>query len=250
MDEFVKKIIEETFKSKKQQRLFFAKANDKKLSKKERNKWSKWAKEFSDDTDYDKIPEVAETDVDEIVDDKGNILRKKTPEIKDTKGGKIKTTTDKASKTAYGQMGVTTTFGLPITGLRYGYYAESDLSKGLGADDTILKGADYDDAEEVFKDELGLKNDAEREERMGQLGYSEKLPDDEVYLIENPKQFVKDYVESIIKGKSVDHEIVEKETEDSEVNPIILRQIQSLKHTMEKNNISAKQILNLLKKDE
>jgi hypothetical protein len=42
MDKYIKNIIEETFKSKKQQRLFFAKANDKSLSKKERFKVGKY----------------------------------------------------------------------------------------------------------------------------------------------------------------------------------------------------------------
>jgi hypothetical protein len=57
MDKYIKNIIEETFKSKKQQRLFFAKANDKSLSKKERLKWENMAKEFSDDTNYKKLPD-------------------------------------------------------------------------------------------------------------------------------------------------------------------------------------------------
>ena len=52
MDKYIKNIIEETFKSKKQQRLFFAKANDESLSKKERLKWKNMANEFSDDTNY------------------------------------------------------------------------------------------------------------------------------------------------------------------------------------------------------
>jgi len=78
MDKYIKNIIEETFASKKQQRFFYAKANDKSTSKKERNKWSKWAKEYSDDTDFEKIPEKVETEVDEIVDEKGNIARRKT----------------------------------------------------------------------------------------------------------------------------------------------------------------------------
>ena len=48
MNDFLKQVIEEKFASKKQQRYFYAKANDKTLSKKEREKWSKMAGEFSD----------------------------------------------------------------------------------------------------------------------------------------------------------------------------------------------------------
>jgi len=75
MDKYVKNIIEETFASKKQQRFFYAKASDKSLTKKERNKWSKWAKEYSSDTDFEKIPEKAESEIEEVVDEKTLILR-------------------------------------------------------------------------------------------------------------------------------------------------------------------------------
>ena len=50
MNNFIKQVIEEKFASKAQQRFFYAKANEKGKPKKEKKKWSKWAKEFSDDT--------------------------------------------------------------------------------------------------------------------------------------------------------------------------------------------------------
>ena len=49
--------IDEKFKSKSQQKLFFAKCNDKSLSKKEQNKWCKMADEFTKDTNFAKLPE-------------------------------------------------------------------------------------------------------------------------------------------------------------------------------------------------
>jgi hypothetical protein len=49
--------IGEKFKSKSQQKLFFAKCNDKTLSKKEQNKWCKMADEFAKDTNFAKLPE-------------------------------------------------------------------------------------------------------------------------------------------------------------------------------------------------
>lgn len=49
--------LNEEFESKAQQRYFYAKANDKSLSKSERNKWKKWAEEYSDETDFSEIPE-------------------------------------------------------------------------------------------------------------------------------------------------------------------------------------------------
>ena len=252
MDEFVKKVIEETFASKKQQRLFYAKANDESLPKKERKKWSKWAKEFSSETDFDKIPDEVkevdlETDIDEIVDEKGNIKRKKTPENKDTEGGysvkKVGTITDKAAKTAHGSMGKTTTFGVGHTSLRY--WAESDMSKSLGYDDTMGKDLPYDDAEDHFEDDLGM-TEPEAKERIAQIGYDEKLPDDKVRLIENPKTFMRDYVESVLKSRTKPNDILDsKDSDDKNVNPIIKRQIKSLKNTLTKNNLTLKDVKNL-----
>ena len=87
MNNFIKQVIEEKFASKSQQKFFFAKANEKGASKKEKKKWSKMAQEFSDKTDYSKLPnkkdEVDElqsdTEFNEIVDKNGNIMRSKKP---------------------------------------------------------------------------------------------------------------------------------------------------------------------------
>ena len=49
--------LAEKFKSKSQQKLFFAKCTDKSLSKKEQNKWCKMADEFAKDTNFAKLPE-------------------------------------------------------------------------------------------------------------------------------------------------------------------------------------------------
>lgn len=47
----------EAFKSKAQQKYFFAKAGDKDASAKNRAEWKKRAKEFSDKTDFDSLPD-------------------------------------------------------------------------------------------------------------------------------------------------------------------------------------------------
>lgn len=246
MDEFIKNIIEETFASKKQQRYFYAKANDKSLSKKERNKWSKWAKEFSSKTDFEEIPDVAETEVDEIVDKNGNIARKKVPLTKGSKGS-TKKTTDQVVKTAAGSMG---THGVHGTHTSLRYWAESDMSKALGYKDTLGNDEDMKDAEKYFEKELGM-NDKEAEERLTSYGYDEKLKDDKVRLIENPKKFINDYVESVLARKTSSDELVAKDQNediDKDLNPIVKKQIQSLKNTMSKNNISLNDIVKLLKK--
>lgn len=57
MNNFIKNIIEEKFQSKSQQNYFYYKANKKDSPKKERDKWSKMAKEFSSKTNFKKLPE-------------------------------------------------------------------------------------------------------------------------------------------------------------------------------------------------
>ena len=80
MNQFIKQVIEEKFVSKKQHKFFFAKANEKGVSKKEKKKWGEWAKEFSDKTDFKKLPEKVEkeTEMDEIVASK---MRENSPPI-------------------------------------------------------------------------------------------------------------------------------------------------------------------------
>lgn len=247
MDNYIKSIIEEKFASKKQQRYFYAKASDKSLSKKERNKWSKWAKEYSSDTDFKKIPDEIETEVDEIVDEKGNIARKKVPETKDSKGSS-KTTTDQVIKTAAGSMG---THGVHGTHTTLKYWAEADMSKALGFEKTMGQDKDMEDAEDYFTDELGMGDD-EAEERLSTYGYDDDLSNDKVRLIENPKKYVSDYVESVLRKKTSSDDLVKKDQNEdvkAELNPIIKRQIDALKNTLKKNNLSINDVLGDLKKD-
>ena len=248
MDKYVKNIIEETFASKKQQRFFYAKAGDKSLSKKERSKWSKWAKEFSSKTDFEEIPNEVESEVDEIVDDKGNVSRKKVPVSKDSKGN-TKKTTDQVVKTGGGSMGIHGVHGTH-TSLRY--WAEADMSKALGFEKTLGQDADKEDAEDYFEKELGM-SEPEADERLSSYGYDDNLEGDKVRLIENPKKFIQDYVESVLSKKSTSDDLVKKDqTEDIEknLNPIVKKQLTALKNTLVKNNLSVKDVLKLLDKDD
>lgn len=248
MDNYIKSIIEEKFASKKQQRYFYAKASDKSTPKKERKKWSKWAKEFSDDTDFKNLPDNVEKDVDEIVDSKGNFGVNKIPITKDSKGASKKTT-DQIVKTSAGSMG---THGVHGTHTSLRYWAESDLSKALGYEKTLGQDVDIENAEDYFKDDLGL-DDKETEERLSSYGYDEDLEGDKVRLIENPKKYIQDYVESVLSKKTQNSELVKKdqiEDVDSELSPIIKKQISALKKTLIKNNLSVKDVLKLLNKDD
>lgn len=254
IDPLIERIINEKFASKAQQRFFYAKADEKGATKKEKKKWSKWAKEFSDDTNFKKLPEKVKkhknkklTDVDEIVDSLGNIATGKMPTDANTKGITQKETTDEVVKTGGGEMGIHGVHGTH-TSLRY--WAESDMSKALGYEKTLGKDEDYKNAEEYFTDELGMdKKDAE--ERMAQLGYDKKLAKekkDKVRLVENPKQFMEDYIDEILLKKGDIEELISRE--EKEINPIIKKQLASLKKIMKNNNLTINDVVKYLKKDE
>lgn len=246
MNNFIKQVIEEKFTSKKQQRFFYAKANDESLSKKERTKWQKMADEMSDDTDFEKIPEVAEEegDVDEIVDAKGNIKRGGKSTDFHSKGITSRKTTDKTAKAVGGSMG---THGVHGTHTSLRYWAESDLSKSLGYDDTLGDDENFKKAYKHFTGELGLTHD-DAMKRLETMGYDEKLPEDKVRLVENPKKFMKDYVETVLSKKS-DHKEIVNDSE-KEINPILKRQLDSLKKTLKKNNLTVSDITKLLDDNE
>lgn len=243
MNNFIKHVIEEKFASKAQQRYFYAQAGK---GGKKGKKWSKWAKEFSADTDFDKIPEKIKSDVDEIVDEKGNIKRGSIPVGKEKNSTTSKERTDKVIKTAAGSMG---THGVHGTHTTLKYWAESEevkeieMDSALGYEDTLGSDATYKEALNHFTKTLGLPED-EAKERLKAMGY---IPDEEelVRLVENPKEFIRDYIESVLVKKSGDLEIVDNE--DIKINPLVLKQLESLKKTLIKNNIPVEKIIKHLK---
>jgi len=243
MNNFIKQVIEEKFASKAQQRFFYAQAGK---GGKKGKKWAKWAKEFSADTDFKKIPEKAEKEdeIEEIVDDKGNIKRSDVPLAikKSTIGSKKRT--DKVVKTGAGAMG---THGVHGTHTTLKYWAESDMSGALGYDDTLGDDATYDEAYEHFTKKLGLPED-EAKERLKAMGY---IPDEKelVRLVENPKKYMKDYIESVLVKKTDDSDVLSKDENKPELNPLIKKQIDSLKKSLKNNNISIDKIINHLKSE-
>ena len=75
------------------------------------------------------------------------------------------------------------------------------MSKALGYQDTLGQDEDYEDAKDHFEDDLGL-DEPEAEERLAKIGYDKKLPDDKVRLVENPKKFIEEYIDSILSKKT------------------------------------------------
>ena len=249
MNNFIKQVIEEKFASKAQQRFFFAKANEKDKPKKEKKKWGKWAKEFSDNTDYDTIPDMVEkkeveTEVDEIIDAKGNIQRSKKSLVAAAKGITQNRTSDEVVKTGAGQMG---SYGGSGSQPYRRYWGESDMSKALGYKKTLGQDADIEDAEEYFEKELGME-DGEAEDRLNAIGYDPNLPEDKVRLVENPKKFIEEYIESLMSKKSKENDIVTNDVK--EISPIIKKQIKSLKNTMDSHNLSIEDLIKHLKDNE
>jgi hypothetical protein len=256
MNQFIKQVIEEKFVSKKQHKFFFAKANEKGVSKKEKKKWGEWAKEFSDKTDFKKLPEKVEkeTEMDEIVDADGNIASSDKPTNLATKGVTVKDTTDDYVQSYMYTIGTFGAFGPASKNIsQLKYWAEGveltkkdmleiAMNKSLGYDETMGVDADYEDAEEHFKDDLGLPDD-EADERLEKMGYDEKLKDtDKVRLVENPKKFVEEYLESIMSKRTKVNDVLEKD-EETKMSPIIRRQIKVLLNTLKDNGISPSVIL-------
>jgi hypothetical protein len=255
MNNFIKQVIEEKFASKAQQRFFYAKAKGGK-----NKKWSKWAKEFSDKTDYNKIPDKVEKEeeVDEIVDKHGDFLTSKKSSDLNSRGVTSNSTSDEVAITGKGMMG---NYGMTKVQNYTKFWGEGKLTKGklieiamkdaLGFEATMGNDADYEEAEEYFEKDLGLDSE-ETEDRMDQMGYDKNLPDDKVRLVENPKKYMEEYIESILKGRSKDNDVLEKEKEEvepKEIHPIIKRQLNSLKNSMDSHGLTADDVINYIKKD-
>jgi hypothetical protein len=252
MNEFIKQVIEERFASKKQARYFYAKAGDKSLPKKERKKWSKWAKEFSDKTDFEELPDkVDEKEMDEVVDKQGNFIKGRIPLNYDVSGVSSDSMTDDVVATSGGQMG---THGVHGTHTSLRYWAEADMSKNLGYEDTLGDDESFKKAYNHFTKELKL-SDEEAMERLKEMGYDPKLKGDKIRLIEDDKKFIEEFIDSILSKKNSSNDLVKKQNDEDfednqEINPIIKRQLDSLKDSLKSNNLSVDDVMKYLKDNE
>lgn len=257
MSDFFKKVIEERFVSKKQQKYFYAKANDESLPKKERNKWKKYADEFSSKTNFKKLPDEAkEEEVDEIVDEKGDIARSGMPTNFNSKETTQDpwVTSDRAAKEggkAMGIYGVAGTIQTPMA-----FRGETDFSKVLGGDDVVLKDMNYAQAMKYLTDKkngpgLDERGADERARAFGLIPGEKEL----LNIIENPKKYTEDYIQSRINGGKIGDDIIKKDIGDDigdkpQLNPIISKQLQSLKNSLENNNLTIDDIINYLKDEQ
>lgn len=244
MNDFFKNIIEETFASKKQQRFFYAQAGK---GGKKGKKWAKWAKEFSDKTDFDKLPdEVSEKEVDEIVDTNGNIKRGHKPGNFSTKFVSPKKDSDTERNQAKGSMGMYGVTGTVQAPQRY--WAEADMSKALGSD-IVLDDMTYEEGMKHLKDQ-GI-DEIEADKRLRDMGLIPKEPELR-RLVENPKKFIEDYVESVLSKKNTNIELVNSVDKDikPKLNPVLEKQINSLRKSLKNNNLQVDEIIEYLKNEQ
>jgi hypothetical protein len=132
-----------------------------------------------------------------------------------------------------------------------GEILEVTLGDTLGADETILKDKSYKEAYVYFTKELGLTREKALD-KMADLGYSEDLPKGQVIMVENPKKYIEEYIDELLKKKNNNDDLVSKdeEIEEVEINSIVKRQINSLKNSMKTYGLKPDHIMKGLKDDE
>jgi hypothetical protein len=124
------------------------------------------------------------------------------------------------------------------------------MSKALGADETIADpDTDYEEAVEKFEDELEVPED-EAKERAKQMGYDPELGKGKIRLIEDPTEYIKEYLAS---KKSKHNELVNKKVKDNmkkEINPLIKKQLSAIKKSLKNNNLTVGDITEYLEDNE
>jgi hypothetical protein len=114
-----------------------------------------------------------------------------------------------------------------------------------------LKDKSYKEAYTYFTKELGLPREKALD-KMADLGYKEDLPAGQIIMVENPKKYIEEYIDELLKKKNNSDELVSKdeEIEEVEINPIVKRQINSLKNSMKAYGLKPDHIMKGLKDDE
>jgi hypothetical protein len=142
---------------------------------------------------------------------------------------------------------------------------EVDQSETFGFEETEYAST-YDEADEIFKDELGVEDDIERDERVKRLGFEPLL---DKQFMDNKRsgkckncftkrrlsEFVKQNVdEMIFSKKSKEKEFVKKnkldDSENSVMSRLLIRNIEAIKRLAEKENIKIEKLIKHLKQGE
>ena len=142
---------------------------------------------------------------------------------------------------------------------------ENDQSETFGWEETE-NASTYDEADEIFKDELGVEDDIERDERVKRLGFDKNLDKQlknekkrgkckNCFTKRRLSEFVKQNVdEMIFSKKAKEKEFVKKnkldDSENSVMSRLLIRNIEAIKRLAEKENIKIEKLIKHLKQGE
>ncbi len=157
-------------------------------------------------------------------------------------------------------------YGESVEGNDENLLDEVDQSESFGFEETENVST-YDEADEIFKDELGVEDDMEREERVKRLGFDRNLDKQlknekkrgmckncftKRRLSELEKQKMTDLIDEILlKKKKKPNDMVSKDgSEDSPVSKILVKNLESIKKIAEKEGISINKLIKHLKEGE
>jgi ribosome assembly protein YihI (activator of Der GTPase) len=142
---------------------------------------------------------------------------------------------------------------------------EVDQSETVGFEETEYVST-YDKADEIFKDELGVEDDIERDERVKRLGFDRNLDKQlrnekkrgkckNCFTKRRLSEFVKQNVdEMIFSKKAKEKEFVKKnkldDSENSVMSRLLIRNIEAIKRLAEKENIKIEKLIKHLKQGE
>ena len=142
---------------------------------------------------------------------------------------------------------------------------ENDQSETFGWEETE-NASTYDEADEIFKDELGVEDDIERDERVKRLGFDRNLDKQlrnekkrgkckNCFTKRRLSEFVKQNVdEMIFSKKAKEKEFVKKnkldDSENSVMSRLLIRNIEAIKRLAEKENIKIEKLIKHLKQGE
>ena len=142
---------------------------------------------------------------------------------------------------------------------------EVDQSETFGFEETEYVST-YDKADEIFKDELGVEDDIERDERVKRLGFDRNLDKQlrnekkrgkckNCFTKRRLSEFVKQNVDEMIFSKKYkEKEFVKKnkldDSENSVMSRLLIRNIEAIKRLAEKENIKIEKLIKHLKQGE
>lgn len=129
--------------------------------------------------------------------------------------------------------------------------AEEDMEKSFGFDGT--KFMDYKETVKYYQDELGLDKEA-AEERAIQQGKKPNLQKRAPKKIKKKKNFID---RLILKEKGIEENediiedvLLDKEKKHEEINPIFLKNVNSIKRMAKKQGISIQKLISLIKNEQ